>query len=338
MAALLLFADVACDVPGVSSTRNAAALAPEAPPASAIATKAAPEATAYAPGAARRERGEPTASQPMPQVVGEPGTARAASAGGTPVIDAPPSGTEVTLSPPRVSRTVNGIQVAVHRFINPARSGAKTAGYWTQFQAWGELANESSQVLQLMNARVVWFDAGGNVLNTESIGSLAQEDIGDFAEGENIFSDVEYVAPGQSVPFHMLRNLDAIKGEVAGFAIYPGDGVAVGDDAPRASVADIKDTVDAMTDSLEVPRRRISGRVVNEGTGRCRAPRVVYALLDERGLIRETSYFSVTEDPNVVFASGESRDFAGSFGFIGDSQWRGKAKLKLYAACSEPYD
>ncbi len=250
-------------------------------------------------------------------------------------IDAPPAADAVVLSPPRTSRTLNGVSVTVHRFVNPPRTGDSKSDYWTQFQAWGELKNESSQMFRTISARVYWFDAAGKIIDSESIASAAQQDVGDLSEGESVYGEVEYVAPGETTPFHLMRNLDAIKGQVAGFVVVPRMGTDAGDQPPRGSLASLSDAQDAGGGEMSVPQRRITGRFTNEGRGRCRDPRVVYAFLDDRGLIREIRDFSVGDNFEFMLEPGQSHDFTGSFGFIGDTQWKAQAKLRFYASCRE---
>jgi hypothetical protein len=218
--------------------------------------------------------------------------------------------------------------------VHPPRTGDPKEDYWTQLQVWGEITNTSSQTFESVTARIVYFDAKGEIIGTESIASLSQQDAGDFAPGETVLGEVGFVAPGQSVPFHAMRNLAAIKGDVASFAVYPRRGMAADPVTPHGTVVDVKDTIE--TGQYD-ETRIISGSVRNDGEGACRDPYFVVALLDDAGRIADVESYIVSDDTKKLLGKGESLPFTAKIYLYGDNAWKKSAKLRTWVDCKAPY-
>lgn len=238
------------------------------------------------------------------------------------------------VEPVATSEESNGLKVSVHRYVHPPRTGNEKEDYWTQLQVWGEITNTSSHTFEGVTARIVYFDAKGEIVGTESIASLSQQDAGDFAAGETVLGEVGFVAPGQSVPFHAMRNLAAIKGEVASFAVYPRRGMPADAAAPRGVAVDVTDVIEK---GEYDETRIISGSLRNDGEGGCRDPYFVVALLDEAGGVADVDSFIVSDDTGKVLGKGESLPFSGKIYLYGDNAWKKAAKVRTYVDCKAPY-
>ncbi len=235
---------------------------------------------------------------------------------------------------PVPSATAEGLSVTVHRYVMPKRTGDDTEDYWIQFQAWGEITNESSQTFETASARLVFYDAGGAAITTDSIASASQKDVGDTAPGENVYADVHFVAPGQSVPFHAMRNLAQINGEVASFAIVPRLGTAARGPLPGGVAVDVKDAIQGEGGAAS---RVLSGTIRNDGTAPCRDPYLVVALLDDAGHIGATETIIASDDVRKAVAMGESVAFSGKIQLYDDNAWKRAAPLRTWVDCKPPY-
>lgn len=238
------------------------------------------------------------------------------------------------VAPIVTSKESNGLVVSVHRYVHPPRTGDAKQDYWTQLQVWGEIENTSSKTFENVTARIVYFDASGKIITTESIASLSQQDAGDFAPGETVLGEVGFVAPGQTIPFHSMRNLAAIQGQVASFAVYPRAGFAADAATPNGVAVDVKDTIEA---GEYDETRIVSGSVRNDGAGGCRDPRFVVALLDDAGRIADVDSFIVSDDIRKVLGKGESLPFSGKIHLYGENAWKKTAKTRTWVDCKSPY-
>jgi hypothetical protein len=238
------------------------------------------------------------------------------------------------VEPVATSDESNGLVVSVHRYVHPPRTGDDKQDYWTQLQVWGEITNTSKHTFENVTARIVYFDAAGGIVGTESIASLSQQDAGDHAPGETVLGGVGFVAPGQSVPFHAMRNLAAIKGEVASFAVYPRRGMPADPAAPKGVAVDVKDVIEA---GQYDETRIISGSVRNDGEGGCRDPYFVVALLDDAGRVADVESFIVSNDTQQVLGKGESLPFRGKIYLYGENAWKKAAKVRTYVDCKAVY-
>jgi hypothetical protein len=178
---------VACDrAPEAVSTANAGE------PASKTAAK--PEAKPEAPKPVDAVRGADavpavtSTPAPAPAVAGEPAPAPAVAEGAI----------------------AEGLSVVTHKVIAPARTGDSKEDYWTQYQVWGEITNHSSEVMEAVSGTITFHDASGAMIGIDSIGTAIKQDFGDSSPGETVRGAVHFVQPGQTVPFHFMRNLDAI--------------------------------------------------------------------------------------------------------------------------------
>jgi hypothetical protein len=238
------------------------------------------------------------------------------------------------VDPVAVSEESSGLKVSVHRYVHPPKTGDDKQDYWTQLQVWGEITNTSSQTFESVSARIVYFDAKGEIIGTESIASLSQQDAGDFAPGETVLGEVGFVGPGETIPFHAMRNLAAIKGDVASFAVYPRRGMAADPVVPKGVLVDVKDTIE----KGEYDETRIlSGSVRNDGEGACRDPYFVVALLDDAGRIADVDSFIVTDDTKKALGKGESLPFSAKIHLYGENAWKKGAKLRTWVDCKAPY-
>jgi hypothetical protein len=91
------------------------------------------------------------------------------------------------------------VEVVEHRVIQPPRSSDDRENRWRQLHVWGEMRNKSSRTLSRITADVLFFDARGKLLATESIASGTKTDLGDATPGEPISSAVHDVPPGVAV-------------------------------------------------------------------------------------------------------------------------------------------
>lgn len=320
-----------CDRASTSET------APTAP-AAAVAS-ASPSAPASAPASASPPRpvAAPAAASvvasPTPTPTPTPGTTPPTGPGAKVTVTAGPD--PVSLDPIVASGVANGLSVRVHRYVDPPRSGKADDDYWTQFQAWGEITNESQETFESVSARIVFFDGSGKIIGTNSIASAAQEDAGDHAAGENVLGEVGFVAPGESIPFHYMRNLKAIEGEVASFEIYPRRGIVASDSPPKGVAVDVRDALEGEP-GLQV--RTLSGTIRNDGTGGCRDPYFVVAVLDPQGRIGAVESMMAQDDTRKVLANGESIAFSGRIHLYDDNAWKTSAKLRTWVDCKPTYD
>jgi hypothetical protein len=131
-----------------------------------------------------------------------------------------------------------------------------------------------------------------------------------------------------------MRNLAAIKGEVASFAVYPRRGMPADPAAPKGVAVDVKDVIEA---GQYDETRIISGSVRNDGEGGCRDPYFVVALLDDAGRVADVESFIVSNDTQQVLGKGESLPFRGKIYLYGENAWKKAAKVRTYVDCKAVY-
>jgi hypothetical protein len=225
--------------------------------------------------------------------------------------------------------------VVTHKVIAPARTGDKKEDYWTQYQVWGEITNHSTEVMEAVSGNLTFLDASGALIDIESIGTAVKQDLGDASPGETVFGAVHFVQPGQTVPFHFLRNLDAIKGDVASHRLIPRRGTAADGPTPKGVAVDVKERFDGEGFHR---KRMFEGTIRNDGEGGCRAPAFVVAFLDDAGKVADLESFDATDDLQKILAKGETIAFSGGVYIKGDDiAWRETAKVKTYVDCQPIY-
>jgi len=235
------------------------------------------------------------------------------------------------------------VEVVEHRVIQPPRSSDDRENRWRQLHVWGEMRNKSSRTLSRITADVLFFDARGKLLATDSIASGTKKDLGDATPGEPISSAVHDVPPGASVPFHFQRNLAAIRGEIASHKIVVRPS-RVASRPSRGVVIDMKETVAEMTNPA-VPgsrqtakRRAFEGTIRNDGAGGCRAPKVVVALFAPDGKLWETHVAAVrpTKNWELTLEPGATTTFIAAVPVGFDGAWRATAPAKTWIDCEQP--
>jgi hypothetical protein len=230
---------------------------------------------------------------------------------------------------------VGGLSVVTHKVIAPARTGNSKEDYWTQYEVWGEITNHSTEVMEAVSGNLTFLDASGALIGIESIGTAIKQDLGDASPGETVFGAVHFVQPGQTVPFYFLRNLAAIKGDVASHRLIPRRGTAASGPTPRGVAVDVKEGLDGEGFHQ---RRMFEGTIRNDGEGGCRAPAFVVAFLDDAGKVAHIDSFDATDDLHKTLAKGETIAFSGGVYIKGDDMgWRETAKVKTYVDCQPIY-
>jgi hypothetical protein len=227
-----------------------------------------------------------------------------------------------------------GLSVVTHKVIAPARTGDSKEDYWTQYQVWGEITNHSSEVMEAVSGTITFHDAAGAMIGIDSIGTAIKQDFGDSSPGETVRGAVHFVQPGQTVPFHFMRNLDAIKGEIASHRIAPRRGTPVAGPTPKGVAVDVKERFEGEDFSR---KRMFEGTIRNDGEGGCRAPAFVVAFLDDAGKVAHIDSFDASDDLQKLLAKGETIAFSGGVYVAGDEAWREKAAVSTFVDCRPIY-
>jgi hypothetical protein len=290
----------------------------------------------------RDAKAEPSREAAAPLAKTPAGVARARDAAeaaiALPSPDAPPTVADGSVPSPVAAAegtVVGGLSVVTHTVIAPARTGNSKEDYWTQYQVWGEITNHSSEVMEAVSGNITFLDASGALIGIESIGTAIKQDFGDASPGETVLGSVHFVQPGQTVPFHFLRNLDAIKGDVASHRLIPRRGTAASGPTPKGVAVDVKERFEG--DGFH-RRRMFEGTIRNDGEGGCRAPAFVVAFLDDAGKVAHIDSFDATDDLQKMLAKGETIAFSGGVYIKGDDMgWRETAKVKTYVDCQPIY-
>jgi hypothetical protein len=254
--------------------------------------------------------------------------------------DAPRGGVEpapaVVESPAPVAEgtVVDGLSLVTHKVIAPQRTGDRKEDYWTQYHVWGEITNHSSEVMETVSGNITFLDASGAIIGIESIGSAIKQDLGDASPGETVRGAVHFVQPGQTVPFHFLRNLDAIKGDIASHRLTPRRGTPVSGPTPKGVAVDVKER---FAGEGHQRKRMFEGTLRNDGEGGCRSPSLVVAFLDDAGKVADLESFDASDDLRKVLATGETIAVSGGAYVTGDDAWRETAKVRTYVDCQPIY-
>ncbi len=230
--------------------------------------------------------------------------------------------------------SAHGVTVSAHTYVNPPRTGVKKHDYWTQLQVWGEITNETTDVLETASARIFFYDAAGKEIGVDSIGTASQKDAGDFGGGERFYADVGFIAPGASVPFHFMRNLDAIKGEVAAIELRARSAQRASGPVPKAVVVDLDDQV---VGDKGLQKRTFKGKIRNDGDGPCRAPDLVLVFRDADGKIASVETLLTGVSSNDKLGRGDAIEFDTRAYVYGDDAWRATAKVESFASCKAIY-
>lgn len=228
----------------------------------------------------------------------------------------------------------NGLSIVTHKVLAPKRTGDSKEDYWTQYQVWGEITNHSSEVMEAVTGTITFHDAAGAMIGIDSIGTAVKQDVGDDSPGETILGSVHFVQPGQTVPFHFMRNLDAIKGDIASHRVTPRRGTPVSGAAPKAVAVDVKERFEGEGFSR---KRMFEATIRNDGEGGCRAPSLVVAFLDDAGKIAHVDAFDASDDLQKVLAKGETIAVSGGVYVTGDDAWREKAAVRTFVDCQPIY-
>ncbi len=229
----------------------------------------------------------------------------------------------------------HGLSIVAHTVIAPARTGDRKEDYWTQYQVWGEITNHSSEVMEAVSGTITFHDAAGASIGVESIGTAVKRDLGDASPGETVWGSVHFVQPGQTVPFHFMRNLDAIKGDVASHRIAPRRSTPATGPTPLGVAVDVKERFEGESFKR---KRMFEGTIRNDGEGGCRAPSLVVAFLDAAGHVADVESIDASGDLRKVLAKGESMPFSGGVYVKGDDiAWRETASVKTFVDCKPMY-
>jgi hypothetical protein len=278
---------------------------------------------------------EATAPEPAPSpAAARPPGGAAPEPGGSTVRFDVPNATKVTALSSAAPASAGGLTVSAHAYVNPPRTGTHKEDYWTQLQLWGEITNETSDVLETASARVFFYDTAGKEIGIDSIGTASQKDAGDHEGGERFYAEVRFIEPGGSVPFHFMRNLDAIKGEVASIELRAGTANRASGPVPKPVVVDL---VDAVVGEKGLEKRTFKGKIRNDGDGPCRAPDLVLAFRDADGKVASTETLLTGVASSKKLARGETIDFDTRAYVHGDDAWRASAKVELLANCKSNY-
>ena len=228
----------------------------------------------------------------------------------------------------------NGLSVVTHKVVAPKRTGDPKEDYWTQYQVWGEITNHSSEVMESVSGTITFHDASGAMIGIDSIGTAIKQDFGDASPGETVRGEVHFVQPGQTVPFHFLRNLDAIKGDIASHRLVPRRGTPVSGPSPKGVATDVKERFEGEGFSR---KRMFEGTIRNDGEGGCRAPAFVVAFLDDAGKVAHVDSFDASDDLQKILARGETIAFSGGVYVTDENAWREKAAVKTFVNCQPIY-
>ena len=235
------------------------------------------------------------------------------------------------------------LEVVEHVVSSPARGKDDKENYWIQLQIWGEMKNKSNRTVYAIKGDVTYYDAAGKLIDIDSIATETKKDYGDKIPGDPVISEVHFIPPGGSVPFHYTRNLAAIKGVAASHKITlrpaeavpsPPVGVTVG---LKESVGEMRNP--ALPKSTTTNRMRaFEGEIRNDGKLGCRDPKIVIALLSPDGKVKEVDAFDAKTEDNhkLVLAQGQSTHVKGAVYVTGEDAWREKAQVKTYVDCDEP--
>jgi hypothetical protein len=227
-----------------------------------------------------------------------------------------------------------GLSIVTHKVIAPKRTGDRKEDYWTQYQVWGEITNHSSEVMEAVSGTITFHDASGAMIGIDSIGTAVKEDVGDTSPGETVRGEVHFVQPGQTVPFHFLRNLDAIKGDIASHRLVPRRGTPVTGPSPKGVAVDVKERFEGEGFKR---KRMFEGTIRNDGDGACRAPAFVVAFLDDAGKVAHIDSFDASDDLQKLLAKGETIAFSGGVYVTGEDTWRETAAVKTFVNCQPIY-
>ena len=242
---------------------------------------------------------------------------------------ATPGSREETSTIVEVPASRGGLTITAHTVKNPPRAATDKENYWIQYEVYGEIVNDTQQTLETVSGNITFHDAGGAMLGIDSIGTAVKQDVGDDSPGESIFAEVHFVKPGQSVPFHFMRNLAAVKGEIASHELRPRRGTPA-TDPPDGVAVDVKERFEG-DDYMR--KRMFTGVIRNDGEGGCRSPAFVVAFLDAAGKIADLESFDASDDLQKTLGKGESVAFEGGVFVTAENAWREKAAVKTWVDC-----
>jgi hypothetical protein len=240
---------------------------------------------------------------------------------------------ELPLAEKGGSASAGGLTITAHNVLNPERAATEKENYWIQYQVYGEITNDTNETLETVSGRITFHDASGKMLGIDSIGTAVKQDVGDDTPGETIYASVHFVKPGQTVPFHFMRNLAAIKGEVASHELHTRYGEPAAD-PPDALAVGVKESFEG---DQFMRKRMFEGTIRNDGNGGCRAPAFVVAFLDDAGKIASMESWDASDDLQKTLATGETIDFRGGAFVTGDKAWRENAPVKTWVNCQPLY-
>ncbi|MCC6898115.1 MAG: hypothetical protein IT377_04030 [Polyangiaceae bacterium] len=197
------------------------------------------------------------------------------------------------------------------------RSGLEDTGF---LHIIGEIRNDTTKWIESPKVAVLLFDAQGKPIGVDSI--AAAEGFGESALGMR-----HNVPPGETSPFHYIRDIKKLARPYASHKLEPRAFPA--DSSFNATVADVK------TDKETIGKTeywRTTGTVKNAGKP-CSNPAAVIAFYDANGKIVDTRSGLTEWDVKKAWPAGASLPF--KTGPV-ENKW-GFASSKVWGDCHEPY-
>jgi hypothetical protein len=191
----------------------------------------------------------------------------------------------------------------------------------------GEVRNRSKHWIQSVRISVRLFDAAGNAISVTSIPTIVAKERGETHPADGVYSDRDFVPPGESAPFEYTR--DATK---LGGATYASHKLSV-------SARQAADPPSAVVDGFDPKKANdgwysVTGRIKNVGKVGCRSPKAVIGVYGKDGEMVRV----LTETPDSTFQKILPPGAAVAFKIKSIENPGGNTigKMKAWGDCSPP--
>jgi hypothetical protein len=191
----------------------------------------------------------------------------------------------------------------------------------------GEVRNRSKHWIQSVRISVRLFDAAGNAISVTSIPTIVAKERGETHPADGVYSDRDFVPPGESAPFEYTRDVAKLGG-----ATYASHKLSV-------SARQATDPPSAVVEGFDPKKANdgwysVTGRIKNVGKVGCRSPKAVIGVYGKDGKMVRV----LTETPDSTFQKILPPGAAVAFKIKSIENPGGNTigKMKAWGDCSPP--
>jgi hypothetical protein len=204
--------------------------------------------------------------------------------------------------------------------ISEGKSGIEEDGF---LHIYGEMKNETTDKWIAARVAVDLLDASGKPLGVDSIQAGVAADLGEAAQ-EHVVVEREVIPPGESSPFHYLREVTKIGGSYAKHTLSP-----VGREVSDVGRGEIR----GVTSTFELGSFAVKGTLVSTGEHPCEDPSPILALYDAQGkLVALASNAPMAADGSFVEKLDKDQSLSFELSVSGEQT----QQLKTFVKCEEP--